>query len=108
MRTLAVRARRTRSSFRVRARKAAQSHWMSVAAAAAVILATAGTWVSGSIASSTQTCDLQRELMLANGSAELSAGKGAMLKMTEARTYMTLAMGTMNVDQRREYAYLGL
>lgn len=89
-------------------RSAARSRWMPMAAALAVVLGTAGTYVSGNIAGAADTCDLRRELLLATGSPELRAGQAAMLNASEARTYLVLALGTQDLEQRREYAFLGL
>jgi hypothetical protein len=90
------------------ARSAARSAWMSAAGATAVILGTAGTYVSGTLAGEAQTCDVRRELLRANGSPELRAGRAALLKISEARAYLLLAVRTKDLDQRREYAFLGV
>lgn len=101
-------ARKVWSAFLKRARRFGHSPWMSVAAATAVVLGTAGTYVSGNIAADTQACDFQREILRANGSPDLTAGQDALMKLSEARTYLTLALGTLSLEQRREYAFLGV
>jgi hypothetical protein len=90
------------------ARKFPRSPWMSVVAALAVVLGTAGTYVSGQIQTDTQSCTVRRELLLANGSRELALLRPALLKSAEARTYLTLALHPQPVEQRREYAFLGV
>lgn len=101
-------ARNLISAIKKGGRRAAQSPWMSVAAAAAVVLGTVGTYVSGNIAAAAQTCDVRRELLLVNGSPDLHLGRATLLRTSEARAYLTLAFGTLNLEQRREYAYLGV
>lgn len=81
---------------------------MSGVAASAVVLGTGGTYVSGDIATSTQICVVRRELLLAGGAPNLQKLSSALLKTSEARTYMTLALAPQNVAQRREYAFLGV
>jgi hypothetical protein len=90
------------------ARRFPRSPWMSVVAALAVVLGTAGTYVSGQIQTDTQSCTVRRELLLANGSRELTPLRAALLKSAEARTYLTLALAPQAVEQRREYAFLGV
>jgi hypothetical protein len=72
------------------------------------VLGTAGTYVAGDIEADTQSCSVRRELILMNGSPDLQAGRSALLKTPEARTYLALAIGTLNLEQRREYAFLGV
>src|SRR5258708_3799886 len=89
-------------------RRFARSPWMSAAAAVAVVLGTAGTYVSGDIATDTQSCTLRRELLIASGSPDLEQLRAALLRISEARTYLTLALAPQNPEQRREYAFLGI
>lgn len=106
--SIAVGGRGIRSVVRRVAGRAARSPWMSVAAAAAVLLGTGGTYLSGDIAADVQSCDVRRELMVANGSPELHAYRGAVAKITNAQAYIALAMSTRDLERRREYAYLGI
>ena len=71
-------------------------------------MGTAGTYISGDIAADTQSCDVRRELLSVNGSPDLAQLREALLKTSEARTYMTLALAPQELAQRREYAFLGV
>lgn len=81
---------------------------MSVAAAIAVVLGTSGTYISGEIGAAAKSCDLHRELLLANGSPHLRAYRNLSPYITNGQAYLALAMSTKNVERRREYAYLGI
>lgn len=103
----ATRLRRARSAIVQAVKRGARSRGLSAAAAVAIVLGTAGTYISGDIAGDIQSCNVRREL-LKNGSPDLQELRAALHKIPEARAYAALALGTMDVEQRREYAFLAV
>ena len=103
----ATQLRRATSAIANAVKRGARSRWLSAAAAVAIVLGTAGTYISGDIAGDIQSCNVRREL-LKNGSPDLQDLRAALHKIPEARAYATLALGTMDVEQRREYAFLAV
>jgi len=100
--------RKSWSAVTTNVRRFARSPWMSAAAAITILLGTAGTYVAGNITADAQICDFRRELLIANGSPDLHAGRDVSYKLAEAQTYLTLALSTRDIDQRREYSFLGV